>query len=256
MRRSYLLYVDDCKKHLKDTSIGALGGFIIPESSVHSFISSINTIKLKHGLKPEDPIKWTRDNKKVAYGPLKSVEEPNKLKADILSLIGSFPDLHVQISIHDAEQRKDEAYFETEATSGRIFTLLLSRFQFFLTEVGGNGTVIMGMPGDKKSKKFSNVFNKMKHGSINITTQNWFSPALLKVRLQSIEDSLYYCYEEHSTLMQVADFVVSSLCWTIERKNLNYYSLISNKVRTARNLKKGAGIVIDPHYSKTAEILL
>lgn len=75
------------------------------------------------------------------------------------------------------------------------------------------------------------------------------SPDSIPIKLSHLEHSVYFSFESHNPLIQIADYVASSVAFALKGKNDKYFSILKPRFRMINQNIKGVGIISYPHYT-------
>lgn len=222
------------------------GGFIIEESAEDTLIEELFELKRSFSLDSFDPIKFNPP-KKEEYKPQKNIKDQNEFREKVISLISS-----AEITIISAYYNETKNLSVTKMASQLINDLSV-RFEFFMKERKldnkHRGSMILAYPGKRETFPFSEKYYEIRKKNAVLHSKNWSSPSEKPVKLSLLEPSIYFSFESHNPLIQIADYVAGSVASAIKGKDDKYFNMLKPRFRNKEGNIKGIGLVSYPHYT-------
>lgn len=251
----YTFYIDDSlfnTKNKKENHM-VLGGLIAEESVEDTLTQNFFRLKEKFNLKKYDPVKFSPDNK-TEYKPQKKISNQNNFKQEVFQLINSHDIAIISAYYHNTSNINDRKM------TYQLMNDLLIRFQFYIQEKNtdhkSRGCVVLAFPGTKQTITVSKEYHELKHHNAALYSQNWHSPLQKPINLNLLEQSIYFSYESHNPLIQLADFISGSISFALKKKNADkFFKIIKNKFRNNKGKIKGWGLISYPHYTSAIDHL-
>ena len=251
----YTLYLDDSKwgGNPDEQKYMIWGGLIIEESAEDVLIKELFKLKEKFKLTHFDPIKFNPPGNIRRYIPQKRIADQNKFRKKVVSLISS------------SEVTLITAYYD--GTKNLSFTKmafqlindLSVRFEFFMSSRQSpnknRGSMILAYPGKEEALPFSETYYNIRKKTATLHSRNWNSPSEKSVVLSSLEPSIYFSFEFHNPLIQIADYVAGSVASALKGKSDSYFNMLKPRFRNIGGNIKGIGLVSYPHYTTAIDRL-
>jgi hypothetical protein len=241
---SYSFFIDD-------TSTGApranylpiLGGIVVEDRFYCNILRQrYYSLKRNFGLSPSDPIKWSPGQSDQKYSAQRSLSRINDLREEVLKLISS-PSITIIASIVD-ENLLNRAY-ERLFYMKQSIDHLAKRFHYMLSSSNlFDGKMILDYPGHNVESKLISWYRHIR-----------LSSASSGVHLGTLSDSLYYSHCFANDGIQLADFVVGCIGFTLKHKRKHYFNLIKKRIRSVRGKTKGCGLIVFPSNSSSIDFL-
>ena len=250
----YTLYLDDSKwgGNLNEPKYMVWGGLIIEESVEDTLIEKLSKLKETFKLNPFDPIKFNPGNDK-RYIPQKDIKNQNEFRKKVVSLISSS-----EVTLISAYYDGTKSLSFTKMASQLINDLSV-RFEFFMSKkqssIKHRGSIILAYPGKKEALPFSETYYNIRKETATLHSKNWSSPSKKPVVLSLLEPSIYFSFESHNPLIQIADYVAGSVASDVKGKNNIYFNMLKPCFRNIRGNIKGIGLIAYPHYTTEIDLL-
>ena len=244
----YTLYLDDSKwgGNPNEPKYMVWGGLIIEESTEDTLIKELFKLKKNFKLNPFDPIKFNPGNHK-RYISQKNIKDQNEFRKKIVSLISSS-----EVTLISAYYDGTKSLSFTKMASQLINDLSV-RFEFFMSKKQSSkkhrGSIILAYPGKGEAFPFSEKYYNIRKETAILYSKNWNSPGRTSVVLSLLEPSIYFSFESHNPLIQMADYVAGSVSSAIKGKSDTYFNILKPRFRNIRGSIKGAGLISYPHYT-------
>ena len=241
---SYSFFIDDTNRGAPMSNyMPILGGIVVADQFYYGILRRrFNLLKSNFGLSPDDPIKWSPGQSDQRYRALRSLRRINDIRHEVLRLISS-PSVTIITSIID-ENSLDRAY-------DRVFYLkqsidhLAKRFHFMLSSINSfNGKMILDYPGHNNESELMSWYRKIR-----------ISSASSGVQLDTLSDSIYYSHCFACDGIQLADFVVGCIGYTLKNNRNHYFNTIRGRIRSVRGKMKGCGLIVFPSNSTAIDTL-
>ncbi len=250
----YTFYVDDSyfnTTHKKEKHM-VLGGLIVEDSIENILIKAFYRLKEAFNLKKYDPIKFSPENKSE-YRPQRTISDQNQFKEKILQLVNSHSIAIISAYYHNTSN------ISTSEMTYQLMNDLLIRFQFYIkqknTDHNSRGCIVLAFPGTKQTSVFSKKYHELKNHTATLHSKNWHSPPKIPIELDLLEQSIYFSYEIHNPLIQLADFISGSISFALKNNDDKFFKIIKNKFRNYRGNIKGYGLISYPHYTRVIDRL-
>ena len=228
------------------------GGLIIEKSSEDTLIEELFKLKKHFKLNPFDPIKFN-PGKGTRYISQKNIEDQNKFREKVVSLIASS-----KVTLISAYYDGTQSLNFTKMAYQLIDDLSV-RFNFFISERQSSdknrGSIILAYPGTEEALPFSTKYYDIRRETATLHSKNWTSPSKKPVVLSLLEPSIYFSFEFHNPLMQMADYVAGSVASAIKGKNDIYFNMLRLRFRNREGNIKGFGLISYPHYTREIDRL-
>jgi len=259
----HLLFLDNSYVDSKNLDITALGGFLIKDSDYLEVRKKFEDIKLSNGLLPTDPVKWSPQSRDKRFAAQRKIKGQNQFKTEILKLIGesklkivvafintnlkSYRTLKQDRKISKADLQKIQLDYEK-----RALEYLAQRLQLELQDLkkrnsdDEKGLILIESYDQEKSAQLVEYYKKIWH-----TGSGEFN-----MRFSLLFDSITYSHDFGCDGIQLADFMVGSMCYTVKNSKYHYIRNYRNKVRNRNKKVKGIGIVVYPSNSTIADNLI
>ena len=249
----YTFYLDDSKRDDSDKPKYVVwGGLIIEESVEDVLIDKVFQLKNKYGLHSFDPIKFNPPNK-PQYKRQKAIKNQNDFRKQVVSLIASSKVTLIAAYCHEVKKMK------SQEMNFQLVNDLSVRFQFFMQKQGLSGkyrgSMVLAYPGEKEALPFSEKYYNIRRGKAVLHSKNLASPGQSSVKLSHLEPSIYFSFERHNPLIQLADYVAGSVAFAIKRNKDIYFSILRPRFRNLKGNIKGIGLIAYPHYTKEIDRL-
>lgn len=245
----YDFYIDDTEKgDIKHSGyLPMLGGYIIKKELYDNFLKNIYSIKENFGLNRFSPIKWSPGQNDTTYKDQRNLSNQNAFRELILKEIIKY-EISIVISIVDTQLLHKKFSFEYYRCQALEY--LVQRFQMFLQWDCGikkqnSGQVILDYPGDKIESLICKHYREV---CCKGCTQ-------LDMQVPLLSKTLYFSHAFTCEGLQIADFIVGAIGYTIKHKDKKYFNLIKNRIRNLNNNMKGTGIIIFPSNSQNIDFL-
>ena len=244
----YTLYLDDSKWGGSDNKPKYMvwGGFIIEESVEDKLINKIFKLKKLHKLNPYDPIKFNPPNK-PEYSAQRNIKQQNDFRKKVVSLIATSK-VTLLAAYYDRTKKLDFT-----GMASQLINDLSVRFEFFIkskkTPHKNRGSIILSYPGEKEALPFSKKYYDIRKNEATLHSKNWHSPDAVPIKLSHLEHSVYFSFESHNPLIQIADYVAGSVAFALKGKNSEYFYILKPCFRAMNKNIKGTGIISYPHYT-------
>jgi hypothetical protein len=243
------LYLDDSDGNRGTQKFCVWGGLITTEA--HSIVLSdrLTALKAKWGLSKHDPVKWSPKEGKDDYKGQRSLSDQNGFKSAVLDLIGT-SDITLIAAVFLDDQGLSKSDMQIQ-----LINDLSVRFQFDLQDkrrkesIGYRGALVLAYPGTS-NQLISKTLYELHKGGANFKSRNYLASAsATKVKLDCLESAVYFSYEAHNPLLQLSDFVSSSVAWTLKRQDFQFFEKIRPRFRNVNENIKGAGLLVYPNHS-------
>ena len=220
-------------------------GLIIKESDETHLLNKIFELKEKHQLNPYDPIKF---NPPKESAQRQKIQQQNIFREEVLSLLSS------------AKVTLIAAYYDGTKNLGftdmafQLINDLSIRFEFFISSKNTtnkhHGSIILSYPGTREALPFSNAYYEIQKNKAVLYSKNWHSSDHVPIQLKHLEPSIYFSFEIHNPLIQMADYVAGSVASALKNKSDEFFSIIKPRFRSINQNIKGIGLISYPHYTK------
>ena len=213
----YTFYLDDSKGDSPNESRYLVwGGFIVDESAEDALIEKIFKLKERHGLHPFDPIKFNPPNDEL-YSKQRKIKKQNDFRKQAVSLIASSK-VTLIVAYYDTTEK-----ISFRGMASQHINDLSIRFQFFMQKKNVlkkkyRGSMILAYPGGKETLPFSEKYYNIRRNGATLHSKNWHSPNQSFVKLDHLETSIYFSFERHNPLVQMADYVTGSVAFALRKK--------------------------------------
>ena len=229
------------------------GGLIVEESVEDTLIEKLYDLKKVFQLNPFDPIKFNPPNNKK-YFPQKNIKNQNEFRKKTVSLISSS-----KVTLISAYYDGTKKLTFTKMASQLINDLSV-RFEFFMSKKSSDknknrGSIIVAYPGKEEALPFSESYYNIRKNKATLHSKNWDSPGEKSVVLSRLEPSIYFSFESHNPLIQLADYVAGSVASAIKGKNNMYFNSLKPRFRNINGNIKGIGLTSYPHYTTEIDLL-
>jgi len=241
-------YIDDTERgnRNKEGYLPILGGFTIGKDKYNQLQEVMRRLKQSAGLDKNDPIKWSPGQNDILYANQRSIPNQNDFKETVLKMIGS-QDLKIIISIIDTQNLYPTWTYESYRKMALEY--LSQRFQHYLMENGvteiNSGQVIIDYPGNSIESSMSRHYH----------TICCKGCSYIPMKLSLLSNTLYLAHAFSNEGLQIADFIVGSIGYTLKTKCSNYFDLIKSNIRSKDGNMKGTGVIIFPSNSRIADHL-
>jgi hypothetical protein len=226
----------------RDRYLPILGGFIASSSSYDSIRTKLIKLKKKYGLVEKDPIKWSPGQTDKRYTAQRKVRNLNDLRMEVLKLLGESRILII-VSVIDEEslaQPYERIFYLKQSVDH-----LAKRFHYHIDKRGlEKGIIILDHPGEREEPALAEHYKKI-HAE----------GASSGVHLSSLSDLMCYSHCYACDGLQLADFIVGCLGYTLKHGKYHYFNSIKHRIRAARGNRKGWGLIIFPSNSTKIDIL-
>ena len=250
----YTFYIDDSyfnTRNKKEKHM-VLGGLIVEDSVEDTLIKELYKLKKDFNLKTYHPIKFSPDNK-PEYKPQRAISNQNQFKEKVLQLINSHNIAIISAYYHNTSNTS------TSKMTYQLINDLLIRFQFYIkqknTDHNNRGCIVFAFPGTKQTSIFSKKYHELKNHNATFYSKNWLSPPKRPIELSLLEQSIYFSYEIHNPLIQLADFISGSISFALKNNDDKFFRIIKNKFRNNKGNIKGYGLISYPHYTPVIDHL-
>jgi len=259
----YLLFLDNSYVESKNLDLTSLGGFLVKDEDYLKMRKKFEDIKLSNGLLPTDPIKWSPQNNDKRFTAQRKIKNQNNFKMEILKLIGeskiniviafinthlkSYRNLKKDKKITKSNLQKIQLDYEK-----RALEYLAQRIQLELQDLerknndGEKGLILIESYDREKSPQLVEYYKKIWH-----TGSGEFN-----MHFSLLFDSIFYSHDFGCDGIQLADFIVGSMCYTIKNHKYHYIDKYKRKIRNRDKKVKGIGIVVYPSNSIVADSLI
>jgi hypothetical protein len=247
----------------KNLDLAALGGFLIKDDDYLGMRKKCEDIKLSNGLLPTDPVKWSPQSRDKRFAAQRKIKNQNQFKTEILKLIGkskakivvalintnfkSYRALKQNKNITKSDLQKIQLDYEK-----RALEYLAQRVQLELQDIrkkndgDEKGLILIESYDQEKSPQLVEYYKKIWH-----TGSGEFN-----MHFSLLFDSIVYSHDFGCDGIQLADFIVGSMCYTIKNSKYHYLNNYKNKVRSRNKKIKGVGIVVYPSNSTIADNII
>lgn len=137
--------------------------------------------------------------------------------------------------------------------ASQLINDLSVRFEFFMSERKSSGkhrgSMILAYPGKEEASPFSETYYNIRKETATLHSKSWSSPSKRPVELSLLEPSIYFSFELHNPLIQIADYVAGSVAFAIKGKSDIYFNMLKPRFRNIRGNIKGIGLISYPHYT-------
>lgn len=250
------LYLDDSDGSTVTSRFSLWGGFMIEEQAAITLQDKLTHLKQSHGLDNCDPIKWTPERKKTEYDAQRRIKNQTQFKFDVLEVIAN-SDVSLMSAVFEAGSEEEKREMHKQ-----LMNDLSVRLQFAIqdrikeTKNKYRGAFVLANTGTSNLEMSKEMLRLHREGA-SFKSQNWVAERSRRtIILDKLEPAIYFSYEAHNPLLQLADFVASCLAWTIKNQEFHYFKRIKSKFRSKNDKVKGAGILCYPHESRIIEPLL
>lgn len=241
---SYSFFIDDTSADSPRVNyMPILGGMVVTDQFYNNTLQRrFRTLKEQFGLSPQDPIKWSPGQSDQRYRVQRSLRRINDLRIEILRLISS-PSITIIASIIDENslvREYDKLFYLKQSVDH-----LAKRFHYMLSSSNQTGgKMVLDYPGR----------------DIESVLMNWYRQRRLLgassgVQLDTLSDSLYYSHCFACDGIQLADFVVGCIGYTLKNNRKHYFDMIKGRIRSVRGQRKGCGLIIFPSNSTAIDVL-
>ena len=250
----YTLYLDDSKwgGNSNELKYMVWGGLIIEESVEDTLIEQLYKLKKSFKLNPFDPIKFNPPKNKK-YLPQKNIKDQNEFRKKVVSLISSS-----KVTLISAYYDGTKELNFTDMASQLINDLSV-RFEFFMSKKQSSGknrgSIIVAYPGKEEAFPFSETYYNIRKDTATLHSKNWNSLSEKPVKLSLLEPSIYFSFESHNPLIQLADYVAGSVASAIKGKDDIYFNSLKPYFRNIKGNIKGFGLISYPHYTTEIDLL-
>ena len=244
----YTFYIDDSYFNIKYSQEKhmVLGGLIIENSVEDGLIKELYELKQEFNLRNYDPIKFSPENKSE-YTPQRAISNQNQFKERVLHLISSHGIDIISAYYHNTSK------MDISKMTYQLMNDLLIRFQFYIkqknSDYNDRGCIVLAFPGTKQTSIFSKKYHALKHHTAILHSKNYCSPSTRPIELSLLEESIYFSYEIHNPLIQLADFISGSMSFALKNNDDKFFKIIKNKFRNNKGNIKGYGLISYPHYT-------
>jgi len=243
----YDFYLDDTEKGMRGKGyLPILGGFIMEYNRYPELQNDLWILKERFGLNKFDAIKWSPGQTDQTYRAQRRIPDQNLFRRSVLELLGNY-NVTLIISVIDEDElirRGSLKYYRSQALEH-----LSQRFQLFLQDKkvkGQNwGQIILDYPGHEKESFLSKYYRDI----------CCFGCKHTEMQLRLLSKTLYLAHAFSCEGLQLADYVVGMMGYTLKNQDKRYYDLVRNKIRNYKGKIKGAGIIIFPSNSKKIDFL-
>jgi hypothetical protein len=228
-------YIDDSRQERARASI--LGGFIVEEGAYTALQTRYRTLKTQYDLTPEDAAKWSPP-RAPSFRKQRGLRSQNAFRIDVLKLLAASPIKIVATAIEEqGVYDKDKRHQYLCAA----LDFLAQGFERELSAQHSSGRMILDYPGAEHE------LDMMKHyHQIRLRGSNYPSSSM---QLSSLDETIYYSHCITCDGLQLADFVVGALSYSVDRRRYDYIRLLRYRIRKMSGEIKGAGIVVYPSNS-------
>jgi len=241
---SYSFFIDDTYTGSPRANyMPILGGIVIADQFYNNTLRRrFHSAKEHFGLTPQDPVKWSPGQSDPRYKAQRSLSRINDLRFEILRLISS-PSITIITSIVDENslcREYDRLFYLKQSVDH-----LAKRFHYMLSNINQTGgRMILDYPGNENESDLMNWYR-----------QKRLLGASSGVTLNTLSDSLYYSHCFVCDGIQLADFVVGCIGYTLKHNRKHYFNIIKGRIRSVRGKIKGCGLIIFPSNSKAIDLL-
>lgn len=241
----YDFYLDDTEKGMRGENYSPiLGGFIIKHDNYNELQNNLQNLKEKFGLNRFDPIKWSPGQNDKTYRPQRNISDQNLFRQSVLEFLTNY-DLIIIISVIDEDElikRGSLEYYRSQALEH-----LSQRFQMFLQKVErrNKGQIILDYPGHRTESFLSKYYHDI----------CCFGCKYVNMKLSLLSKTLYLSHAFTCEGLQLADYIVGMMGYTIKNQDKRYLDLVKEKIRNYKGNIKGIGIIIFPSNSKKIDFL-
>lgn len=240
-------YLDDTETGMRGENYSPiLGGFITDHHDYLRIQEDLQNLKEKFHLNRFDPIKWSPGQTDDTYSHQREIRDQNLFRRSVLELLNE-NNISIIIAVIDEDKlikRGSLAYYKSQALE-----YLSQRFQLFLQEKKtgeiNEGQIILDFPGHKTESFLSKHYHDI----------CCFGCKYIDMELSLLSKTLYLAHAFACEGLQLADYVVGMLGYTIKTQDKKYFNLVKDKIRNYKGNIKGAGIVIFPSNSKKIDFL-
>ena len=243
----YEFYIDDTEKGCFNDKeyMPILGGFVASHDEYVKIEQDFRQLKQEFNLNKFTPIKWSPGSKDPIYQEQRSLSDQNQFREAVLRKI-SENNITIIVSIIDVDGLFKTQKLESYRT--QALEQLSQRFQLFFSDPGikseDSGQIILDNPGNSESK-LSRYYREI---CCNGCTY-------VDMELKNLSKTLYISHSFANEGLQIADYIVGAVGYTIKTKNKRYFNLIKDKVRNRGGNMKGIGIIIFPSNSTSIDLL-
>jgi len=143
--------------------------------------------------------------------------------------------------------------------ASQLINDLSVRFEFFMSSKRSSGScrgsMVLAYPGKEEVLPFSETYYNIRKETATLYSKNWSSPIKKPVTLSLLEPSIYFSFETHNPLIQMADYVAGSVASAIKGKSDIYFNMLKPRFRNIRGNIKGIGLIAYPHYTTEIDLL-
>jgi len=260
----YFLFLDDSPINKNNLKATCLGGFIIKKEDYLILQKQLEELKIKYGLLPSDPIKWSPTEGNKNYKKQREIKEQNKFKATVLQLL-SKAKIKIIAAFIDNDQEllkmlksKHTKNYVLLSYEKKALEYLSQRFQFELQDINKasttthHGIILIDEPSKNKIISLIKHYNHVWHnGSKGVGKNGEFD-----IKFDLLMDSIFFSHGFGCDGIQLADFVISSLRHSTENSRYKFPKLFKNKIRQINGNMKGIGLVVYPSNSTIADNLI
>ena len=241
----YDFYIDDTERgFLKDRDyIPILGGFIIGRDKYQDVRIGLQELKQSFGLNKFAPIKWSPGKNDMSYQEQRNLSDQNQFREAVLNKINE-QDITIIVSIIDVKglfKRRKYEYYRIQALEQ-----LSQRFQLFLQDMNAlkedSGQIILDHPGGIESKLSRHYREICCNGC-----------SYIDMELPYLSKTLYLAHSFACEGLQIADYIVGVIGYTIKSEDIKYFNLIKDRIRNLNGNTKGLGIIIFPSNSTSVD---
>jgi len=259
----YILFLDNSYIEKDSIDLTALGGFIIKDEDYLSLRKKFEDIKLSFGLKPDDPIKWSPQQGDKRFEAQRKIKDQNNFKLEILKLLAEHKISILCVFINTNSKFYKKLYKRKKISKDmlerfaldyekRALEYLAQRMQLELQDLkrknneDQKGLIIIESYDQKKSPQLAEYYKKIWH----------LGSGEFDMHFNLLFDSIAYSHDFGCDGIQIADFIIGSMCYTIKKSKYHYINQYKHKIRNKNGKIKGAGIVVYPSNSTVADNLI
>lgn len=258
----YFLFLDNSYIENPTQDIACLGGLIIEATEYKRLRSEFFALKQRYGLNPSDPVKWSPPNNQ-RFAPQRAIANQNTFKSEVLRLLGK-SDLQILCAFINRDLQAYRRALQAHTITGQHFQrrvreyelqaleYLAQRFQMHMQDINRGrqnpeeGLILIeGIDGPRSSALVERYKTAWHDGS-----------GIEKIRFEMLFDTLTYSHDFGSAAVQLADFVISSMCHAARTSDWRFIREYKPRVRRRYGRVKGYGLVIYPSNSIMIDALV
>lgn len=258
----YFLFLDNSYIENQTQDIACLGGLIIEATEYQRLRTEFLALKQRFGLSSSDPVKWSPPNNQ-RFASQRAIANQNAFKIEVLRLLGN-SNLQILCAFINRDLQAYRRALQAHAITGQHFQrrvreyelqaleYLAQRFHMHMQDINRGrqnpeeGLILIeGLDGARSSALVERYKNAWHNGS-GVDSMRFAMPF----------DTLTYSHDFGSTAIQLADFVISSMCHAARTSDWHFIREYKPRVRRRYGRVKGYGLVIYPSNSTMIDALV